>query len=178
MNKHNTKHLKLKNLRSFFSLVSQETVLFDGTIEENIRYNSQSSSKKISEMAKLACVTDFTNNLPDKLQTKIGENGLKLSGGQRQRLAIARSLVQESEVLLLDEPSSNLDFKTESKIFENINKIKNKTLIVVAHRLSTIQEFNKIVFVSKGTIREVGTHQDLIKKKGEYYKLFKKQKKH
>ena len=178
LNKHNTKHLKLKNLRSFFSLVSQETVLFDGTIEENIRYNSQSSSKKISEMAKLACVTDFTNNLPDKLQTKIGENGLKLSGGQRQRLAIARSLVQETEVLLLDEPSSNLDFKTESKIFENINKIRNKTLIVVAHRLSTIQEFNKIVFVSKGTIKEVGTHQDLIRKKGEYYKLFKKQKKH
>ncbi len=70
LNKHNTKHLKLKNLRSFFSLVSQETVLFDGTIEENIRYNSQSSSKKVSEMAKLACVTDFTNNLPDKLQTK------------------------------------------------------------------------------------------------------------
>ncbi|MDB4233712.1 ABC transporter ATP-binding protein/permease [Alphaproteobacteria bacterium] len=178
LNKHNTKHLKLKSLRSFFSLVSQETVLFDGTIEENIRYNSQSSSKKISEMAKLACVTDFTNNLQDKLQTKIGENGLKLSGGQRQRLAIARSLVQETEVLLLDEPSSNLDFKTESKIFENINKIRNKTLIVVAHRLSTIQEFNKIVFVSEGTIREVGTHQDLIRKKGEYYKLFKKQKKH
>ncbi|MDB9824653.1 ABC transporter ATP-binding protein/permease [Alphaproteobacteria bacterium] len=178
LNKHNTKHLKLKNLRSFFSLVSQETILFDGTIEENIRYNSQSSSKKISEMAKLACVTDFTNNLPDKLQTKIGENGLKLSGGQRQRLAIARSLVQETEVLLLDEPSSNLDFKTESKIFKNINKIRNKTLIVVAHRLSTIQEFNKIVFVSKGTIKEVGTHQDLIRKKGEYYKLFKKQKKH
>ena len=177
LNKNNTKHLKLKNLRSFFSLVSQETVLFDGTIEENIRYNSQSSSKKIREMAKLACVTDFTNDLPDKLQTRIGENGLKLSGGQRQRLAIARSLVQETEVLLLDEPSSNLDFKTESKIFENINKIRNRTLVVVAHRLSTIQEFNKIVFVSKGTIREVGTHQELVKKKGEYYKLFEKQKK-
>ena len=114
-------------MRSFFSLVSQETVLFDGTIEENIRYNSQSSSKKISEMAKLACVTDFTNNLPDKLQTKIGENGLKLSGGQRQRLAIARSLVQETEVLLLDEPSSNLDFKTESTMeFGQTSLIQSK----------------------------------------------------
>ncbi|MGY9016998.1 MAG: ABC transporter ATP-binding protein [Alphaproteobacteria bacterium] len=178
LNTVSTKDLKLKNLRNFFSLVSQETVLFDGTIAENIKYNSKANNHKIDEMADLACVSDFTNKLKDKLETKIGENGMKLSGGQRQRLAIARSLVQETDVLLLDEPSSNLDLKTEAKIFENINKIKDKTLIVVAHRLSTIQEFNKIVYVANGTIKEVGTHQKLMEKKGEYYKLYEKQKKH
>jgi len=177
LNTTNTKDLKLKNLRNFFSLVSQETVLFDGTIEENIRYNSRADNQKIHEMAKLACINEFTNKLRHKLKTKIGENGMKLSGGQRQRLAIARSLVQETDVLLLDEPSSNLDLKTEAKIFENINQIKNKTLIVVAHRLSTIQEFNKIVFISNGIIKEVGTHQNLMDRKGEYFKLFEKQKK-
>ena len=177
LNTVDTKKLKLKNLRDFFSLVSQETVLFDGTIEENIRYNSKVSSQKIIEMARLACVSEFSDKLKDKLKTKIGENGMKLSGGQRQRLAIARSLVQETNVLLLDEPSSNLDLKTEAKIFENINQIKNKTLIVVAHRLSTIQEFNKIIFVSNGTIKEVGTHEQLMKQKGQYFKLFEKQKK-
>tara|TARA_B110000114_G_scaffold159053_1_gene174702 strand:+ start:3539 stop:5263 length:1725 start_codon:yes stop_codon:yes gene_type:complete len=177
LNTTNTKDLKLKNLRNFFSLVSQETVLFDGTIEENIRYNSRADNQKIHEMAELACINEFTNKLRHKLKTKIGENGMKLSGGQRQRLAIARSLVQETDVLLLDEPSSNLDLKTEAKIFENINQIKNKTLIVVAHRLSTIQEFNKIVFISNGIIKEVGTHQNLMDRKGEYFKLFEKQKK-
>ncbi|MDB9777036.1 ATP-binding cassette domain-containing protein, partial [Alphaproteobacteria bacterium] len=144
---------------------------------ENIRYNSKVSNQKIIEMARLACVSEFSDKLKDKLKTKIGENGMKLSGGQRQRLAIARSLVQETNVLLLDEPSSNLDLKTEAKIFENINQIKNKTLIVVAHRLSTIQEFNKIIFVSNGTIKEVGTHEQLMKQKGRYFKLFEKQKK-
>ena len=178
LNNINTKKLNLNNLRNFFSLVSQETVLFDGTIEENIRYNSKANKEKILKMAGLACVNDFTHKLPNKLNTKIGENGMKLSGGQRQRLAIARSLVQDTDVLLLDEPSSNLDLKTESKIFDNLYKIKNKTLVVVAHRLSTVQDFNKIVYISNGSIKEIGSHEELIRNKSFYYELYQKQKKH
>ena len=178
LNDINIRELKLKNLRQYFSLVSQETVLFDGTIFENIKYNSMASNKKVQEIAKMALINDFTDSLPNKLETKIGENGMRLSGGQRQRLAIARTLLQDSDILLLDEPTSNLDLKTEFNIFKNLKKLKDKTLIVVAHRLSTIQDFNKIVFISNGKIKEIGTHHSLMKKKNYYYKLFEKQKRH
>ncbi|MAV81972.1 MAG: hypothetical protein CMI90_00730 [Pelagibacteraceae bacterium] len=177
LNNYNIEKLKLKNLRSFFSLVSQDTVLFDGTIEENIRYNSKANIRKINKAVEYSCIKSFIKDLPQKLNTKIGENGIKLSGGQRQRIAIARAIIQEKDVILLDEPSSNLDLKTESEIFKNLDKLKNTTLVVIAHRLSTIQKFNKIVFVQNGEIKEIGTHSILMKNKKDYYKLFQKQNK-
>ncbi|MDC3122763.1 ABC transporter ATP-binding protein/permease [Alphaproteobacteria bacterium] len=175
INDQNVKNLQLKNLRDKFSFVSQDTVLFDGSIYENIKYNSKSSSKDILSAVKLACVDEFTKNLPEKLNTNIGENGIKLSGGQRQRIAIARAIAQNKEIILLDEPTSNLDLKTESELFKNLSQIQNMTLIVVAHRLSTIKDFNEIYFLEKGKVLEKGTHKSLISKKSHYYHLYQKQ---
>ncbi len=175
INNQSIRNLKLNNLRSKFSLVSQDTVLFDGTIYENVKYNSNSSNKDIFNAIKLACVDEFTDSLPNKLSTNIGENGVKLSGGQRQRIAIARAIAQKKEVILLDEPTSNLDLKTESELFKNLSTIKNVTLIVVAHRLSTIKDFNEIYFLEKGKVTEKGSHKFLMSKKNNYYHLFKKQ---
>ena len=175
INKENINNLKLKNLRSFFSLVSQDTVLFDGSIEENIAYNSKVKKITIQKISKLSCLDEFINTLPSKLKTKIGENGIKLSGGQRQRISFARALAQNNPVMLLDEPTSNLDLKTESKLFSNIYKIKNITLIVVAHRLSTIKNFDEIYFLEKGKIIEKGSHEYLMEIKGKYFQLYQKQ---
>jgi len=175
INKENINNLKLKNLRSFFSLVSQDTVLFDGSIEENIAYNSKVNKITIQKISKTSCLDEFINTLPNKLKTKIGENGIKLSGGQRQRISFARALAQNNPVMLLDEPTSNLDLKTESQLFSNIYKIKNITLIVVAHRLSTIKNFDEIYFLEKGKIIEKGSHEYLMKIKGKYFQLYQKQ---
>ena len=175
INDQNIKSLQLKNLRDKFSLVTQDTVLFDGSIYENIKYNSKSSSKDILNAVKFACVDEFTTNLPDKLDTNIGENGIKLSGGQRQRIAIARAIAQKKEVILLDEPTSNLDLKTESELLKNLSSIENITLIVVAHRLSTIKDFNEIYFLESGKVLEKGSHKSLLSKKSHYFHLYQKQ---
>ena len=171
----NIKDLKIKNLRSFFSLVSQEVVLFDGSIIENIKYNSNLSNKNIDKYIQIACVDEIIDELPNGLDTQIGENGVKLSGGQRQRIAIARALAQENSVILFDEPTSNLDLKNESKLFENLSELKNISLIVVAHRLSTIKNFDEIFYMEAGKVLEKGSHKGLIAKKGFYYQLYKKQ---
>ena len=175
INDQNIKNIQLKNLRDKFSLVSQDTVLFDGSIYENIKYNSKSSSKDILNAVKLACVDEFTDNLLEKLDTNIGENGIKLSGGQRQRIAIARAIAQKKEIILLDEPTSNLDLKTESELFKNLSHIQNITLIVVAHRLSTIKDFNEIYFLENGKVLEKGSHKSLISKRSHYFHLYQKQ---
>ena len=171
----NIKDLRFKNLRSYFSLVSQDTVLFDGSISENIKYNSKLSNKNIEKFAKLACVDEVIEKLPQGLNTQIGENGIKLSGGQRQRIAIARALAQQKPIILLDEPTSNLDLRTEAKLFDNLYGIKNISLVVVAHRLSTIKNFDEILYLEAGKLLERGSHKNLMKKKGSYYQLYQKQ---
>ena len=171
----NIKDLRLKNLRGYFSLVSQDTVLFDGSISENIKYNSKLSNKSIEKFAELACVDEVIEKLPQGLNTQIGENGIKLSGGQRQRIAIARALAQQKPIILLDEPTSNLDLRTEAKLFDNLYGIKNISLVVVAHRLSTIKNFDEILYLEAGKLLERGSHKNLMKKKGSYYQLYQKQ---
>ena len=175
INEIDIKKLKLNSLRNIFSLVSQDTVLFDGTISENIKYNSGHNQSNINHFANIACVNDFANNLPLKLDTKIGENGIKLSGGQRQRISIARALAQKSPVVLLDEPTSNLDLKTESKLFNNLYHLPKITMIVVAHRLSTIKNFDEIYYLENGEVIEKGTHKTLMAKKKNYYNLYQRQ---
>jgi subfamily B ATP-binding cassette protein MsbA len=171
----NIKDIRFKNLRSYFSLVSQDTVLFDGSISENIKYNSNLSNKSIEKFAELACVDEVIETLPQGLNTQIGENGIKLSGGQRQRIAIARALAQQKPIILLDEPTSNLDLRTEAKLFDNLYGIKNISLVVVAHRLSTIKNFDEILYLEAGKLLERGSHKNLMKKKGSYYQLYQKQ---
>ena len=171
----NIKDLRFKNLRSYFSLVSQDTVLFDGSISENIKYNSKLSNKSIEKFAELACLDEVIEKLPQGLNTQIGENGIKLSGGQRQRIAIARALAQQKPIILLDEPTSNLDLRTEAKLFDNLYGIKNISLVVVAHRLSTIKNFDDILYLEAGKLLERGSHKNLMKKKGSYYQLYQKQ---
>ena len=175
INNNNIKNLKLTNLRKLFSLVTQDTVLFDGSIYENIKYNSNSSKKIIENSIKLSCVKDFVSDLPEKLETNIGENGVKLSGGQRQRIAIARALAQENQVILFDEPTSNLDLKTEATLFQNLSNLKNITLIVIAHRLSTIKDFDEIYFIEDGKLIEKGNHKSLMSKRKKYYHLYQNQ---
>lgn len=172
INGKNIKQFKLRDIRNQITFVPQETLLFDGSIKENIRYNSKISDSEIKKIIRLCVLEDFIYSLPEKINTKIGEGGVKISGGQRQRIGIARALAKKNNFLFLDEPTSNLDLKTESSIFNNLNSIKNLTIVVVAHRLDTIKNFDKIYLFEKGKIIEKGVHKELMKRKKSYYKLY------
>ena len=164
-------------MRENIGIVQQDVYLFDDTIENNIRYGNLSASKQqVIEAAKKANIDEYINSLPDGYQTMIGERGVKLSGGQKQRLSIARVFLKNPAILILDEATSALDNSTELMIQKALDSLsKDRTTIVVAHRLSTIKNAGRIAYVNDGIIVEQGDHQSLIEKKGEYYKLYQKQ---
>ena len=167
----------IESLRKNISLVSQETTLFDDTIKNNIKYaNNNATDEEILKVAKLSNSHDFIEKLPNKYDTIIGENGFKLSGGEKQRISIARAMIKESEIILLDEATSSLDSETESKIQEALNVLtNNKTTIVIAHRLSTILNSNNIYLIDSGKVIDNGTHDDLISKSKLYKNFYEKQ---
>jgi ABC-type multidrug transport system, ATPase and permease components len=165
--------LKLKNLRSNISIVLQDVFLFNGSIFDNIAYGAENATlEDVKAAAKIACADSFIEETPDGYNTMIGERGVRLSGGQKQRLAIARAVLRNSPVLILDEATSSVDTETESKIQDAIENLSgSRTLIVIAHRLSTVMRADKILVIDKGEIAEQGKHFELIKKNGLYSKL-------
>ena len=167
----------LESLRKNISMVSQETTLFDDTIKNNIKYAKENSTDaEIYEAAKLSYCEEFIENLPNKFDTLIGENGVRLSGGEKQRLSIARAMMKKSSIILLDEATSSLDSETESKIQKALNILtKDKTTIVIAHRLSTILNSHSIYVIDSGKVMERGTHKDLIMKSNLYKNFYEKQ---
>ena len=154
----------LQSLRKNISLVSQETTLFDDTIKNNIKYaNLDATEKEIFKAAKLSHCDEFIDNLPEKYETLIGEDGVRLSGGEKQRISIARAMLKKSSIILLDEATSSLDSETEMKIQDALKILtKDKTTIVIAHRLSTILNSNKIFVIDSGKIIDHGKHEDLL----------------
>tara|TARA_A100001015_G_scaffold269491_1_gene321219 strand:- start:3095 stop:4834 length:1740 start_codon:yes stop_codon:yes gene_type:complete len=164
---------KLSSLRKNISLVSQETTLFDDTVINNIKYaNLDATDQEINEAAKLSYSLEFINTLPKKMNTLIGENGVRLSGGEKQRISIARAILKKSKIILLDEATSSLDAETEKKIQDAISFLtKGRTTLVIAHRLSTILNSDKIYVIDSGKVIGEGRHEDLLKK-SEIYKNF------
>ena len=171
---------KLSSLRKNISLVSQEITLFDDTVRSNIAYAStDATEKQIIEASKFSKVDDFVQKLPNKYDTVIGENGVRLSGGEKQRISIARAILKNAPIILLDEATSSLDVDTEHKIQQAIAYLtKNKTTIIIAHRLSTIFGADKIFVVNQGKIVDEGTHLELLKNSLIYQDFYNKQLKH
>jgi len=167
----------IESLRSEISMVSQETTLFDDTIKNNIKYGRQEATdEEVFKVAKLSYCDEFINNLPNKFDTLIGENGVRLSGGEKQRLSIARAMMKKSSIILLDEATSSLDSETESKIQDALQILtKNKTTIVIAHRLSTILNSNNIYVIDKGKIIANGSHKTLMVVSKLYKNFYEKQ---
>jgi len=170
------KEFNLHNIRKQIGIVPQDTFLFGGTISENIAYGKIDSTKEeIVEAAKQANADEFINSFKDGYNTLVGERGIQLSGGQRQRIAIARTILKNPAILILDEATSSLDSKSESMVQNALEKLmKNRTTIVIAHRLSTIKSADKILVLDKGKIVEKGTHEELIKIENGTYKSLSK----
>lgn len=169
------KKLKLKELRANIAYVGQDLTFFNDTVAANIAYgaNFRASQKELIKAAEDSNAIDFILALPNGFQTLIGDNGLKLSGGQRQRLALARAIIKNAPILILDEVTSSLDTKSEAKIQESINNIrKNHTTFIISHKLSTIEKADIILILNQGKIVEVGKHQELIKHSSSYISLY------
>ena len=167
----------INSLRKEISLVSQDTTLFDDTIKNNIKYAKEDATDdEIYKVAKMSFCDEFINNLPNKFDTLIGENGVRLSGGEKQRLSIARAMIKSSSIILLDEATSSLDSETETKI-QNALKIltKDKTTIVIAHRLSTILNSDNIYVIDAGKVVDSGKHENLLNNSKLYKSFYEKQ---
>ena len=169
--------VRLSSLRKNISLVSQDTILFDASIKENIAYaNTDATINEIKNACEFAAANEFIDKLPNKLETLIGENGVRLSGGQKQRISIARAILKKSPIILLDEATSSLDSESEEIVKNAImNLIKDKTTLVIAHRLSTILNADIIFVMKNGTIVNSGNHDFLVNNCEEYKSLYKKQ---
>ncbi|WP_124068413.1 ABC transporter ATP-binding protein [Clostridium sp. E02] len=166
--------LDIKLARGCFSIVSQETFMFPDTIRENLLYgNRDASEEEIQRAVKDVGLDYFIESLPDKYETVLGENGINLSGGQKQRFAIARALLRNSDIIIFDEPTSALDAKAEEEIMKVIDTtLRSKTIITVAHKLNTILDYDKIYLLERGKIKEQGSHEELLLRKGLYFQLF------
>ena len=167
----------LASLRSQISIVDQNTTLFDDTVLNNIKYaRPEASNEEVFEAAKQSMCDDFIDNLENKFETMIGENGVKLSGGEKQRLSIARAILKKSKIVLLDEATSSLDSDTEEKIQKALDQLTlDKTTIVIAHRLSTILNSDTIYVMDKGKITDSGKHNELLMKSEVYKNFYEKQ---
>lgn len=172
----NIKDYDVKSLRKNIGIVPQETFLFSGTILQNIKYGKRDATfDEIKEAAKKANAHDFIENLEEGYNTEIGERGVKLSGGQKQRIAIARAILENPQILILDEATSALDNESEKLVQDALEKLMgNKTTFVIAHRLTTIENSDKIVVLQQGEIKEIGTHTELLEKNGLYRSLYNK----
>ncbi|MBE2989692.1 ABC transporter ATP-binding protein [Sneathia sp. DSM 16630] len=171
-------NISTKSLFEKISVVFQDVTLFNTSIMENIRIGRQNATEdEVKLAAKLANCSEFIEKLPNGYETIIGENGLELSGGQRQRLSIARAFLKDAPILILDEIAANLDVDNENKIQESLNKlIKNKTVIIISHRMKSIENVDNIVVIDKGKVESVGTHKELLEKSKVYKKLIDKTK--
>ena len=173
----NISSVTLSSLRKNISMVSQDIILFDDTIRANIAYaNMNASEEQIKKACDFAAATEFIEKLPQKFETIIGENGVRLSGGQKQRVSIARAVLKNSPIILLDEATSSLDAESEEKVQNAVLHLtKNKTTLVIAHRLSTIIRADKIIVMNQGKIADIGTHNELLKNSIIYKNLYSKQ---
>ena len=176
INDFNIKDIDITFLREKISYISQDIFLFNNTIKENLMLNETIKMEEVIEMAKKINAYDFINQLPQRFNYVIEENGANLSMGQKQRLSILRALLKKPDILIMDEATSNLDTITENIIQNTLNNLDMEmTIIIIAHRLSTIRMCDRIYVLDKGEIIESGTHEELVNMKGKYYKLLKEQ---
>jgi subfamily B ATP-binding cassette protein MsbA len=166
--------VNLSSFRQHLGVVLQDDFLYEGTIRENILFpRPDATEEQLLEAVKGAYVNEFTDRFEEGLDTVIGERGVKLSGGQRQRISIARALLADPKIIILDEATSNLDTESESYIQKSLNILmKDRTTFVIAHRLSTIKQADQILVIENGNIVERGKHDELIEKQGRYYELY------
>ena len=177
-NSSNIKDINLNKIRAYISYVGQDFTLFNDTVYNNIAYGELSSHdvSRVHDAAEFSFASNFINDLPDKFETIVGQNGVLLSGGQRQRIAIARALLKNAPILLLDEATSALDAESEASIQKSLTTLsENKTTLIIAHRLSTVMNADKIIVIENGHVVEQGNHSDLIDKKSVYYALYNSQ---
>lgn len=170
----NVKDVDLNTLRTHMSAIPEDTFLFSDSIEENIKFGKRdASSEEIVKACTIACCYDFITEFEEGFNTLVGERGIGLSGGQKQRISIARALVRDASILILDDATSALDMDTEYNLLKNLNeRTKQCTTFIIAHRISAVKNADKIIFLENGTILEQGTHDELLKLKGRYYEIY------
>jgi len=171
---HDVRNINLESLRSKMSVVSQDVFLFSESVKDNIKLGQpEASMDTIIEACKQACADEFINGLDDGYETIIGERGIGLSGGQKQRISIARALLRDASILILDDASSALDMETEYSLLKNLkNRKQRPTTFIIAHRISAVKNADKIAFLENGSIVESGTHEELLELKGKYYEVY------